>query len=525
MQLKCLKPSPDGRHIACGDVTGRVAIYDTESSDEINQFQAHEQEVVSLDYCPFVNDNGAYILASGSRDRHTHFYSSDNSYEYIDTLEGHSSSIVKIRFAFDKSEPDESKRLKLITAGADKTILFRKVENYKDISIFHKEVLKNNKIASMDVQNNKLVCGHDKMVTVTHIPSRTRVYEKKAEKLRGSGTQDTYTHVALDQSETFLITSSTDKHFSLQDMLSGSIVFKGTCGDTTTCAKISMDNRYLITASSEGCIYFWRLNDGVTKSINQRMKEMGIPLPELATFRMPSLIMPEYEKPSKIAKIPTVTEDKSSKNIDKLTSPSKVLFAGKSPGEILMEKNRERKLEQSNQKDNLKAQDPFEDMTKSQIKREEVKNIVGEINDVLCGIDEIFTPNIGKKSNPINEIIKPKPEVPVNSQKAELDDELGVATGIVPDWANTHFPPSAPQTSKPKAKPIDYDQRDNIDILNQIELTNAESGISIQPEPSHKAPFTVEEYDQHESSPNNKNDEVVQEDDEDYNENNDPFFE
>ena len=178
MQLKCLKPSPDGWHVACGDLTGRVAIYDLENSELINQFQAHEQEVACLDYSPFVDQRGDYILVSGSRDRHTHIYSSDGGYIDINTLEGHSSSIVSAKFAFDIDEKEENKRLKLITSGADKAIVFRKIEEYDIITTYHKEVLKNNKVVSMDVSGNKLVCGHDKMVSVTYIPTHTRIYEK-----------------------------------------------------------------------------------------------------------------------------------------------------------------------------------------------------------------------------------------------------------------------------------------------------------------------------------------------------------
>ena len=233
MSLKCVKPSPDGKHVACGDATGRVAIYNTETSEEINQFQAHEQEVVCLDYSPFLDPECNYILASGSRDRHTHMYSSENGYIDINTLEGHSSSIVSVKFAFDPEETNEAKRLKLITSGADKAIIYRKVEDYETVSTYHKEVFKNNKVVAMDVKENRLICGHDKMVTVTNISQKLRTYEKKVEKIKPTGSQD-FTQVCLDASNTFLVSSSTDRYFTIQDMISGALVTKGTCGELTT---------------------------------------------------------------------------------------------------------------------------------------------------------------------------------------------------------------------------------------------------------------------------------------------------
>lgn len=157
MQLKCIKPSPDGKHIACGDATGHVRVYDIETSEELSQFQAHDQEVVCLDYSPFVDKDGNYILASGSRDRLIHIYSSGSGYQDINNLEGHSSSIVSVKFAFDPDEKDESKRLKLITCGADKATIFRKVEEPTNITTYHKEVTKNNKVVSMEIKGNKLV--------------------------------------------------------------------------------------------------------------------------------------------------------------------------------------------------------------------------------------------------------------------------------------------------------------------------------------------------------------------------------
>lgn len=216
LQLRCIKASPDGKHIACGDMTGRVLIYDTENSEEISSFKAHDHEVVCLTYSPFTDEDDNYVLATGSRDRLIHIFSSEEGYHDVNSLEGHSSSIIALKFAFDPDETEESKRLKLLSCGADKTIIYRSVEDPTNIQIYHKEVIKNNKFASMDVQGRHVVAGLDKLVTVTDIATHTKTYEKKPEKIKSTGSQD-FVKVLLDRSETFLISASTDKFFTVQD--------------------------------------------------------------------------------------------------------------------------------------------------------------------------------------------------------------------------------------------------------------------------------------------------------------------
>jgi WD40 repeat protein len=103
-----------------------------------------------------------YILASGSRDRLIHIYSSGVDYDEVNNLEGHSSSIIAVKFAFDPDETDPTKRLKLLSLGADKTISYRGVEDPKNINVYHKECEKINKITSMEVQEDKVIAGFDK---------------------------------------------------------------------------------------------------------------------------------------------------------------------------------------------------------------------------------------------------------------------------------------------------------------------------------------------------------------------------
>lgn len=124
--LRCIRCSPDWKHIASGDWTGNIRIHDLNTFEEIQCIQAHENEVVCLDYSPSIEyvppkkdtPQVKYLLASGSRDRLTQIFDiNDNTYENITILDDHSSTITSLKFAEERAQ---SKKIKLISGGADK---------------------------------------------------------------------------------------------------------------------------------------------------------------------------------------------------------------------------------------------------------------------------------------------------------------------------------------------------------------------------------------------------------------------
>lgn len=375
-KLRCVKVSPDGTHVACGDGDGNIKIYDLESSELISDKRCHDQEVTCLGYSPFVSEEGGYVLASGSRDRMIHVYDSSEGYDAVNSLEGHSGSIHDLSFAFDPEEIEFNKRLKLLSCGADKTIIYRGVENSRNIDNYHKEVIKNNKFSSMSINGNKVTVGLDKLTAVYDISSYSKLYEKKPELTKTTG-QLNYTQVLLDKSGTFLISSCSDKTFSIQDTLVGTQVTKGSFGEKVTSLQLSCDNRYLITTSVEGNIYFWRLNEQITKCINQRLNILELKVPSLSNppeldLKMPPLITPA--KPTRRV-IP-----KKSEGEDWDKRSGKLPFAGKNPGEILFKMNKERKAQQV--EESKTPTDPKE-LSESQFVRHEKAN---ELNDMVGNI-------------------------------------------------------------------------------------------------------------------------------------------
>lgn len=78
--IRCLRLTHDGKYIACGDWYGNIRIHDLqkESLEETHCIEAHDNEVLSIDYTRQINKNSkenaaedltaGYLLASGSRD-------------------------------------------------------------------------------------------------------------------------------------------------------------------------------------------------------------------------------------------------------------------------------------------------------------------------------------------------------------------------------------------------------------------------------------------------------------------------
>ena len=48
--IRCIKVSPDGMHLASGDRQGNIRIYDLPSLECQNYKEAHDGEILSLDY-------------------------------------------------------------------------------------------------------------------------------------------------------------------------------------------------------------------------------------------------------------------------------------------------------------------------------------------------------------------------------------------------------------------------------------------------------------------------------------------
>lgn len=137
--VRCIRISPDGKNLASGDRAGNVRVHDIQFMDELCKIEAHDAEVLCLEYSSPVSVGKVgsplrqrSLLASASRDRLIHVFDACREYGFVHTLDDHSSSITAIRFLKMPPRPGVENSVQIASCGADKSIIFR------DISSDHK---------------------------------------------------------------------------------------------------------------------------------------------------------------------------------------------------------------------------------------------------------------------------------------------------------------------------------------------------------------------------------------------------
>lgn len=73
------------------------------------------------------------LLASASRDRLIHVFCVNEGYNFLQTLDDHSSSITAVRFF---NQTNQNNQLQMVSCSADKSIIFRQLQEV-NISIFY----------------------------------------------------------------------------------------------------------------------------------------------------------------------------------------------------------------------------------------------------------------------------------------------------------------------------------------------------------------------------------------------------
>lgn len=66
--------------------------------EQLGKIEAHDSEVLCLEYTSPSACGFRHLLASGSRDRFIHIFDVSRSYQFIKTLADHSSSITALKF-------------------------------------------------------------------------------------------------------------------------------------------------------------------------------------------------------------------------------------------------------------------------------------------------------------------------------------------------------------------------------------------------------------------------------------------
>ncbi|XP_056138991.1 WD repeat-containing protein 62 [Lampris incognitus] len=266
--IRVLRISPDGQHLAAGDRCGNLRIFGLKFLDELVRIEAHDSEVLCLEFSP--TETGLNLLASASRDRLIHVFDCQQSFSLAQTLYDHSGSVTAIKFT------GVSPAVRMVSCGADKSIYFHTAEQTCEGLTFSRRhhVVEKNTLYDMDLD-----------ATTTHATiacqdRNIRVYDVETGKLtrcfKGTSSDEgTLLKIRVDPSGTYLATSCSDKNISLFDYESGECV--ATLfghSEIVTCMRFSQDCRHLITGSGDSCVFVWRLDSQMTNSMRRRLRAM-----------------------------------------------------------------------------------------------------------------------------------------------------------------------------------------------------------------------------------------------------------
>ncbi|XP_068961909.1 mitogen-activated protein kinase-binding protein 1 isoform X3 [Petaurus breviceps papuanus] len=260
--------SPNGQHLASGDRVGTLRVHELQSLSEMLRVEAHDSEILCLEYSK--PDTGLKLLASASRDRLIHVLDAGREYSLQQTLDEHSSSITSVKFAASDGQ------VRMISCGADKSIYFRTAQKSGDGVQFTRthHVVRKTTLYDMDVEPSwkyTAIGCQDRNIRIFNISSG-----KQKKLYKGSQGEDgTLIKVQTDPSGIYIATSCSDKNLSIFDFSSGECVatMYGH-SEIVTGMKFSNDCKHLISVSGDSCIFVWRLSSEMTISMRQRLAEL-----------------------------------------------------------------------------------------------------------------------------------------------------------------------------------------------------------------------------------------------------------
>ncbi|XP_070620485.1 WD repeat-containing protein 62 [Erythrolamprus reginae] len=265
--IRVMQISPDGQHLASGDRTGNLRIHELKCMSEVMKFEAHDLEVLCLEYSK--PETGLALLASASRDRLIHVLNVGSNYKLEQTLDDHSSAITAVKFTGNKG-------IQMISCGADKSIYFRSAQKVGAGVNFIRShhVAEKTTLYDMDVDITQ------KYVAVACQDRNVRIYNTVSGKQKGCykgahSDDGSLLKVQFDPSGTFLATSCSDKSISIIDFRSGECVAKMFGhSEVITGMKFTFDCKHLITVSGDSCIFVWRLSPAITACMKQHLREL-----------------------------------------------------------------------------------------------------------------------------------------------------------------------------------------------------------------------------------------------------------
>lgn len=264
--VRCIKISPDREHLATGDRSGNIRIYSLGNLRRITTIEAHDSEVLCLEY---TNERiERRMLASASRDRLIHVFDVDDGYRILQTLDDHSSSITSVKFI------GAGAAFQMVSCGADKSIIFRTFQG--------NQFLRGNNCSGKTTLYDMEIDSNAKHILTACQDRNIRIYgtqtAKHTKTFKGSHSDDgSLIKLSLDLSGIYIATSCTDKTLSVYDYYSTECMARMYGhSELVTGLKFTNDCRHLISASGDGCIFIWQVPHDMIVTMQARLSQQAL---------------------------------------------------------------------------------------------------------------------------------------------------------------------------------------------------------------------------------------------------------
>jgi WD40 repeat protein len=266
--IRCAQVSPNGRLIASGDRTGSLRIYDLETNKLISCEEAHDAEILAVNFIQLNNDRT--FLATGSRDRLIHIFeskgSTSNSFVLKNTLDDHTASITSLRF----SRPNSSNAIIIASSAADKSILIRKMQDSNGSISRGQRTVTQGAIYDMSTDSSALsmiAVGQEKKLNFIDLSTA-----KISRSLKLDAEAGDQLSVHLDPSSTFAAISSQDKFIRVINTNNGEQIAKVSGhSEIVTGVKFLENGKRLVSVSGDGCIFIWKVSKDVVDMIEGKV--------------------------------------------------------------------------------------------------------------------------------------------------------------------------------------------------------------------------------------------------------------
>ncbi|KAK0585024.1 hypothetical protein LWI29_022366 [Acer saccharum] len=273
--FRSMAVSADGKYLAAGDSEGNLHIYDLQSSDYTCFKDAHDAEILSLNFSlpskkDFISeevmDDNQYFLASGGKDRTIHIYDVKRKFDLVESIDDHSAAVTSVKFTCNGC--------KILSCSADRSLVFRDfsiTDNAYKISRRHHQLASLGTVYDMVIDPTMEVVvtvGQDKKINSFDIAAGKLTRSFKQEKDNGDPIK-----VTMDPSGTYLVCSYSNKSICLYDFISGQMITQAMGhGEVVTGVIFLPDCKHIVSVGGDCCIFVWKLPARLASRMLQRVK-------------------------------------------------------------------------------------------------------------------------------------------------------------------------------------------------------------------------------------------------------------